>query len=69
MTSKITKDSVVGSYVYTFACHENERALCELELGTMLVPGTDLDSRDHAYVRSDRCIPPGEVLLSGAGWM
>lgn len=59
LSSTNSKDSVVGSYVYTFACHENERALCELELGTLLVPGTDMDSDNHAYVRSNICIPPG----------
>ncbi|WP_315794813.1 RNA methyltransferase [Paenibacillus sp. BIC5C1] len=59
MSSTNSKDSFVGSYVYTFACHENERALCELELGTMLVPGTDFGSGVHAYVHSDVCIPPG----------
>ncbi|SEB06753.1 TRM11 family methyltransferase [Paenibacillus sp. 276b] len=59
MSSTNSKDSVVGSYVYTFACHENERALCELELETMLVPGTDIGSGDHAYVWSNICIPPG----------
>lgn len=59
LSSTNSKASVVGRYVYTFACHENERALCELELETMLVPGTDIHSGDHAYVRSNLCIPPG----------
>jgi tRNA G10 N-methylase Trm11 len=59
LSSTNNKDSVVRSYVYTFACHENERALCELELETMLVPGTDIHSGKHAFVRSNLCIPPG----------
>ncbi|MGC5775679.1 TRM11 family SAM-dependent methyltransferase [Paenibacillus pabuli] len=53
------KNSVVGSYVYTFACHENERALCELELTTMLVPDIDIHSSGRAYIRSQICLPPG----------
>ncbi|MGP3787251.1 hypothetical protein [Paenibacillus sp. 1A_MP2] len=59
LSSTNSKDSVAGNYVYTFACHENERALCELELETMLASGTDIHSGDHAYVRSILCIPPG----------
>ncbi|MFC5450803.1 TRM11 family methyltransferase [Paenibacillus aestuarii] len=41
------------TYIYTYACHEDEQALCELELRTLL---------DKAplvrYVESARCIPP-----------
>ncbi|WP_246311046.1 TRM11 family SAM-dependent methyltransferase [Paenibacillus xylanilyticus] len=46
-------------YVYTFACHENERELCTLELSTMfgLDSAAHLDSR--SYVRSNINVPPG----------
>ncbi|WP_434752531.1 TRM11 family SAM-dependent methyltransferase [Paenibacillus amylolyticus] len=46
-------------YVYTFAYHENERELCQLELSTMLKPVSELRSDSGSYVRSERCIPPG----------
>jgi len=41
------------TYIYTYACHEDEQALCELELRTLL--GTAPLAR---YVESACCIPP-----------
>ncbi|MGQ8870901.1 TRM11 family SAM-dependent methyltransferase [Paenibacillus sp. TSA_86.1] len=46
-------------YVYTFACHENERELCQLELSTLLKPASEIRSDSGSYVRSERRIPPG----------
>ena len=60
MLSPINREaSVSGSYVYTFACHENERELCELELETMLLHSTNNHLGNRAYLRSNVCIPPG----------
>ncbi|MBD0382490.1 TRM11 family SAM-dependent methyltransferase [Paenibacillus sedimenti] len=39
--------------MYTYACHEDERALCELELRTLL--GAEVNAR---YVESARCVEP-----------
>lgn len=41
------------TYIYTYACHEDEQALCELELRTLL--GAEVRAR---YVESARCIEP-----------
>ncbi|MEK4662080.1 RNA methyltransferase [Priestia sp. FSL H7-0729] len=46
-------------YLYTFACHENERELCMLELKTLLEPASEIRMDTGAYVRSERRIPPG----------
>ncbi|MEW9701075.1 TRM11 family methyltransferase [Paenibacillus sp. SI8] len=43
----------MAKYVYTYACHEDEQALCELELRTLL--GAEVGAR---YVTSARCIEP-----------
>lgn len=48
-----------GKYLYTFACHENERELCMLELNTLLEPSSEIRMDMGAYVWSERCIPPG----------
>lgn len=48
-----------GKYLYTFACHENERELCMLELSTLLEPSLEIRMDMGSYVWSDRCIPPG----------
>ncbi|MFX3651089.1 MAG: TRM11 family methyltransferase [Paenibacillus sp.] len=48
-----------GKYLYTFACHENERELCMLELNILLEPSSEFRMDMGAYVRSERCIPPG----------
>lgn len=69
MSSTNSKDSVVGSYVYTFACHENERALCELELETMLVPEQILVQDITLMYAPIFAFHQVEVHLSGADWM
>lgn len=46
-------------YVYTFACHENECELCQLELNTLLKPVEEVDYTNSSYVWSERCILPG----------
>lgn len=45
-------------YLYTFACHENERELCRLELNTLLEPASEIDFTS-SYIWSERGIPPG----------
>jgi hypothetical protein len=45
------------SYLYTYACHEDEEELCRLELKTLL--GQELpDASQGRYIRSDRCLDP-----------
>lgn len=46
-------------YLYTFACHENERELCMLELNTLLEPSSEIRLDGGSYVWSDIRIPPG----------
>jgi tRNA G10 N-methylase Trm11 len=41
------------SFLYTFACHEDERALCELEMRSLFQ-----EQQYSNYVRSKRCIDP-----------
>ncbi|WP_458125657.1 TRM11 family SAM-dependent methyltransferase [Paenibacillus sp. Z3-2] len=48
-----------GNHLYTFACHENERELCTLELNTLLEPSSGIRSDGGSYVWSDINIPPG----------
>ncbi|PQP82937.1 RNA methyltransferase [Paenibacillus sp. PCH8] len=48
-----------GKYLYTFACHENERELCILELNTLLEPSAESGLDRGSYVWSDIGIPPG----------
>jgi tRNA G10 N-methylase Trm11 len=43
------------TYIYTYACHEDEQALCELELRTLLGASVDPGAR---FVKSARCIEP-----------
>lgn len=50
---------VAVKYVYTYACHENERQLCQLELSTLLASASMVYSDSGSYVWSERCIPPG----------
>jgi len=49
----------VATYVYTFACHENERELCQLELMTLFKPSSEMRIASDSYIRSERCILPG----------
>lgn len=46
-------------YLYTFACHENELQLCEMELSTLLQTDLTINSAGSSYVWSERCILPG----------
>ena len=52
-----------STYIYTFACHENERELCHLELSTLLHPDSETRMDNGSYIRSERCISRGEVHL------
>ncbi|MCM3174482.1 RNA methyltransferase [Paenibacillus sp. MER 99-2] len=51
--------SAKGSYLYTFASHENERDLCMFELEVLLRHTSEIHSISGAYVRSEINIPPG----------
>ncbi|WP_019639282.1 TRM11 family SAM-dependent methyltransferase [Paenibacillus fonticola] len=44
-----------GLYIYTYACHENEQRLCEMELAALFGHSADTEG----YVATDRRIDPG----------
>lgn len=50
---------MAAKYVYIFACHENERELCHLELSTLLKLDSEIRITSGSYIRSERCILPG----------
>ncbi|WP_211747061.1 methyltransferase domain-containing protein [Paenibacillus sp. Marseille-Q4541] len=52
-TSKM--NTTTNTFLYTFACHESEQALCLLELKRLL--GMDEAGASHFYV-TNRCIDP-----------
>lgn len=58
-STDITRSSINQDYVYTFACHENERELCSLELHALFGCRLEMNSDLRSFVRSSICIPPG----------
>ncbi|MEN1989923.1 RsmD family RNA methyltransferase [Paenibacillus sp. ES5-4] len=59
MKEKLADVGANTPYLYTFACHENEREICALELETMLLSGVEMDDSARSYVRSAIRSAPG----------